>query len=225
SIEPYSAAPFSRAPISEPGGETVSSSVLSLAGNNAIVDWVLLELRSALNPATIVANKRALIQRDGDIVSAVDGLSPVFFKNTLAGNYFVSVKHRNHLGVMSENPLLLSDCPVAIQDFTIGNVYTNPMISNAPRKQVGAIYTLWPADNNYNKNVKYNGLNSDKDMVLTSLGGPAFLNATLHNVYRAEDGNMDGKVRFNNTDNDRALILMTVGVNTPNSIISQHTPN
>ncbi len=36
---------------------------------------------------------------------------------------------------------------------------------------------------------------------------------------------MDGKIRFNNTDNDRSVILQNVGVNTPNKISNQHTPN
>jgi hypothetical protein len=43
--------------------------------------------------------------------------------------------------------------------------------------------------------------------------------------YRTEDLNMDGKVRYNNTSNDRMVIAENVGVSTPNAILNQHTPN
>jgi hypothetical protein len=58
---------------------------------------------------------------------------------------------------------------------------------------------------------------------LAALGGLS--NNELTQVYRIEDANMDGKIRYNNTDNDRVLIINNVGVNTPNNIINQHTPN
>jgi hypothetical protein len=93
------------------GGDTVSQAVLAVTGNNAIVDWVLIELRNASNSATVVANKRALIQRDGDVVSATDGISPVTFSDTLrSGNFYVSIKHRNHMGIMSAAPFSLNGC-------------------------------------------------------------------------------------------------------------------
>jgi hypothetical protein len=223
--EPYSSAPYNKTPIGEPGGEQVSASVLADSGSNAIVDWILLELRSASNPAIIIANKRALIQRDGDIVSNIDGISPVTFQSLVNGNYYVSVKHRNHLGVMSMNPISINGCTTSSIDFTNGNVDINPTIINTPRKLVGNTYTLWSADVKSNKNVKYNGISNDKDPVLIILGGPAFLNTTLLNVYRSEDANMDGKVRYNNSDNDRITILNNVGVSTPNNVINQHIPN
>ena len=38
------------------------------------MDWVFLEIRNATSPYAIQASKRALVQRDGDIVD-VDGVS------------------------------------------------------------------------------------------------------------------------------------------------------
>jgi hypothetical protein len=40
-----------------------------------------------------------------------------------------------------------------------------------------------------------------------------------------EDVNMDGKIRYANTDNDKSVILNNVGVSTPNNLYFQHTPN
>ncbi len=222
--EPYTLAPYGKLPIGEAGGETILPSVLSVSGQDAIVDWVFLELRSVSAPSTVVANKRALIQRDGDIVST-DGVSPVFFSTVYNGMYHVTLKHRNHLGIMSANALQFEGCGVTSIDFTTSSpVYTNPLITTAPRKVFGSVYALWSGDANNNKNVKYNGLSSDKDNVLFVIG-IATPNNTLSPVYRMEDLNMDGKVRYNNTDNDRVIILNNVGVNSPNTILNQHTPN
>lgn len=221
--EPYTSAPYSKPAIGEPSGETTTSTVLGVTGNNAIVDWVYIELRNSTTPSTIVATKRALIQRDGDIVG-VDGVSPVSFPSLSYGSYYVSVKHRNHLGVMTATPVILGPCTLGTVDFINGAVWVKPGEVNGPRRMFGAIGTLWSSDANRNKNSKYNGLSNDKQEVLNAVGVGTPNNA-LGPVYRAEDLNMDTKVRYNNTDNDRNVIANTVGVNTPNNIVNQHTPN
>jgi len=223
---PYTAPTY--AAIGDPGTDTVSQAILAVTGNNAIVDWVLLELRSAANSTTVLANKRALIQRDGDVVSATDGVSPVAFNTMLPASYFVTIKHRNHMGIMSSTSTRLNGCATNL-DLTVSTgVWAKSGIVNAARKQVtgtNPAYVLWSGDANSNKNVKYNGtVANDKDAILTALGGTANSNNTL-NAYRKEDVNMDGKVRYNNTDNDRQIILNNVGTGTPNKILSQHTPN
>jgi hypothetical protein len=222
--EPYSSSPFNRPAIAEPSGETFDPSILAVSGPDAIIDWIFLELRAASNPAVIVATKRALLQRDGDVVSHTDGVSPVRFTNTPDGMYYVSIKHRNHLGVMSHQAISLSGCAANSFDFTLpGVVFVNPSISNAPRRIVGGLHALWAGDANGNKNAKYNGSSNDKDAVLMSIGIATPNNSVVG--YRIEDCNMDGKIRYNSTDNDRLVILNSVGVSTPNIVLNQHTPN
>lgn len=218
-LEPYTI--DGKAVIGEASGETTTAAALAVTGSNAIVDWVFLEIRSAVNPATIVATKRALIQRDGDIVGA-NGTSPVSFTSLSNGMYYVTVKHRNHLGIMTATAIHLGPCDYGTVDFTSGAVWVKAGEVNGPRKMYGALGTLWSSDANNNKNSKYNGLQNDKQAVLTAVGTP---NNTLSPVYRKEDVNMDGKVRYNNTDNDRNVIANTVGVSTPNNVVNQHTPN
>lgn len=70
-------------------------------GNDAVVDWVTVELRDENTPETILATRAALLQRDGDVVDT-DGVSPVKFKGIDPGNYYVAIRHRNHLGVMTQ---------------------------------------------------------------------------------------------------------------------------
>jgi hypothetical protein len=221
--EPYSSAPFLKPQVGGAGQETVSEQTLAVTGNDAIVDWVFVELRSSSNSTSILATKRALLQRDGDIVNA-DGTSPLFFSGIAGGNYYVSIKHRNHLGVMSAAAQALAYAPTTV-DFTSTSfaVYTNASIANAPRRTQSGIATLWPGDANNNKNVKYNGLSNDKEAVLQTVGANSVNN--IASGYRTEDVNLDGKVKYNSTDNDRSVIGAQVGVINPNIILSQHTPN
>jgi hypothetical protein len=222
--EPYSIAPFNKPQLGEAGGETVSQSVLNVTGHDAIVDWVYLELRSSSISGVVLSTKRALLQRDGDIVSNIDGTSPVFFANRTPGNYYVSIKHRNHLGVMSLNTLNLGSCNAASIDFTTSDsVFTMSSILNPARKTIGSVRAMWSGDANTNKNVKYNGLSNDKEVVMNAVG---LLNLNnIVNGYRIEDINLDSKVKYNGIDNDRALLLNNVGVGTSNNVLSQHTPN
>ncbi len=224
--EPYSSFPYMKAVITESAGETVSNVLMNENSQNALVDWLFIEIRSASNSSTILATKRALMQRDGDVVSHIDGVSAIQFDRVPAGNYYVSIKHRNHLGVMTAAPVFLSNQNSTLLDFTtMQTVYTTASVVNTPRKIEGGKYTLWSGDVNSNKNIKYNGISNDKDIILTGLGGPSFVNTIINGVYRAEDLNLDGKIRYNNTDNDRSIILSNIGLLSPNTLLSQHTPN
>jgi hypothetical protein len=63
------------------------------------VDWVLVQLRaSASGPA--VSSKSAFLNRDGRLV-ADDGTTAYVTLEAAAGDYFIVIKHRNHLTAMS----------------------------------------------------------------------------------------------------------------------------
>lgn len=92
------------------------------------VDWVVLEYRNDdFNPDP---NKRyfktCILKQDGSLVD-VDGITPVTLSKsstqgldtTGATSYYVAIRHRNHLTIMSESPLTLSrDQISAVYDFT-----------------------------------------------------------------------------------------------------------
>jgi len=68
---------------------------------NKLVDWVLVQLRDKNNSSTIIESQSVFVQQDGTIVDVSStNIIPVHF-SLPTGNYFISVKHRNHLSVMS----------------------------------------------------------------------------------------------------------------------------
>jgi hypothetical protein len=228
--EPYTLTLSGFTPIGCPGyngGETTTPAMFAVTGNDAIVDWVHVEIRSTDAAYSKVATQNALIQRDGDIVD-VNG-NPLYFPCVCPGNYFITVKHRNHLGVMTEMSLPLTSTTTSVDFTTAAPVWTKPGVANAARETAGAFRLLWPGDTRTDKNVKYNGLNNDKEPIIYAVG-IATPNNILEPVYRTEDANMDGRVKYNNADNDKNFILNKIiasnaPVSTPNDILSQHTPN
>ena len=81
--------------------------VTAIAEDNEIVDWVTVQLRNEMDSTLVEAERSALLQRDGDVVD-LDGESPVRFYDVPSGNYFVAVRTRNHLGVMTEEAVLIN---------------------------------------------------------------------------------------------------------------------
>ncbi|MCB0744556.1 MAG: hypothetical protein KDC67_11675, partial [Ignavibacteriae bacterium] len=55
-----------------------------------------------------VATRAALLKSDGSIVD-IDGNSAVSFNGITSGNYYVVVYHRNHLPIISSQPITFSN--------------------------------------------------------------------------------------------------------------------
>jgi hypothetical protein len=104
--------PFDTPPLSNPNPDWEYFGLESVAAisNPFIVDWVLVQLRDAPNPAsagpsTTVFTQAAFINNTGQIVD-LDGINPLNFSGTVANNLYAVVWTRNHLGVISANPLV-----------------------------------------------------------------------------------------------------------------------
>jgi hypothetical protein len=109
-----------------------TESVVSSIPNSNIVDWVLIELRTGTGSGTKVATRAAFLKNDGTIVDSV-GSSPVAFAGVSAGNYYIVVRHRNHLAIMSANSVALSGSSL-FYNFTTGQSQaytsgTDPMVA------------------------------------------------------------------------------------------------
>ena len=103
--------------IGDGGGETTNATVLATNANtaDAAVDWVFLELRNPIDSTEVMRTISALVQRDGDIVAAHNGDDLIV--TSIPRSFFVSVKHRNHLGAMTGTEVPIVN-EMAIVDFT-----------------------------------------------------------------------------------------------------------
>ncbi len=211
-VEPYTALGYTH--VGGGGGEAVSSpAILNATGNNAIVDWVVVELRNASTPATRVETRCALLQRDGDVV-ATDGFSPLRF-NAPPANYHLALRHRNHLGVMTLNPIAVSAATPALNFASAGT----GTYGTSARKSITGTFpaqVLWAGDVTFNGQVKYTGSGNDRDPILTTVGSTTPNNAVT--AYSTRDVNMNGQVKYTGSSNDRDPILVNVGSTTPNNV-------
>ncbi|MBL7954922.1 MAG: PKD domain-containing protein [Flavobacteriales bacterium] len=216
STEPYTALGYS---FVGGGGETVAPAVLAVTGSNAIVDWVVVELRDNTNPTTVLASKAALLQRDGDVV-ATNGTSALSF-GLPAATYRVAIRHRNHLPAMTLNGVALSSVATTVDLTATG---TATFGTEARRSVTGAFPTqaLWTGDVNFDGDVKYTGDGNDRDIILVDIGGAVPTNET--NGYNDSDVNMDGITRYTGGDNDRDRILQAIGGFVPTTIREAQLP-
>jgi uncharacterized repeat protein (TIGR01451 family) len=233
--QPYASIPgFPSYTFINSGTETVSSTILAVTGNNAIVDWVMVELRNSSNPAQILASKPALIQRDGDIVSAIDGTSAVSFTGILAGSYYVAVRHRNHLGVMSAAPIALSSTATTADLTSMTNIYKVATYGNHPAIVSGTKALMWAGNTNGDGNVIFQGPNTDVDAsfftIITDANNTGLVTNFINSGYRMSDVNMDGKTIFQGPTNEPDIIFFNVILHPENTtllsnfIIKQHLP-
>ncbi len=211
--EPYTALGFTQV---GGGGESVAPAVLTVSGPNAIVDWVLVELRDASDPRVVQLTRCGLIQRDGDVVE-VDGSSPLSF-HAQPGNYFIALRHRNHLGVMTNAAVALAASPLLVD---LASPATGVFGTDA-RKSVGSVEVLWAGNVARNTSLGYTGASNDRDPILVQVGSTTPNNTVPG--YLPSDVNMNGQVSYTGVANDRDPILVNVGSTTPNNLRPEQLP-
>lgn len=92
-------------PTTDPYGQGVT--VATVPAN--VVDWVELEFRPSTNNTMTVADTVGFLLNNGNVV-ALDGTSQIKLSpaSLPSGSYYVVVRHRNHLPIMSSVPVVLS---------------------------------------------------------------------------------------------------------------------
>ncbi|MCB0742393.1 MAG: FG-GAP repeat protein [Ignavibacteriae bacterium] len=84
--------------------EDLRETSLPIPGN--AVDWIFVELRDKNDVSKVLASKSGFLLQDKTI-RELDGTSPLSF-NLPEDDYYIVVKHRNHLAVMSSSPVHLT---------------------------------------------------------------------------------------------------------------------
>jgi len=111
--------PYIGAPWNFDGTENVSN-----IPDPDITDWILLEYRDAVDaasatPAKVIGREAAFLNKDGSVL-ALDGSPDLNFPYNIQDNLFIVVYHRNHLPVLSANPIL-DNGGIYMYDFSTGS--------------------------------------------------------------------------------------------------------
>ena len=167
--------PYNTIPWNYMGTDSVVSEFYS--SNSSIVDWILIELWNSLDSTLVGSTRAALLKNDGVVVDT-DGINPVSFNGIAAGNYYIIIKHRNHLETISSAPVALSTSST-LYDFTSDSskAFGGNMV------QKGAKWCIYGGD------VNHDGLVDVTDLALTDIDNINFVIG-----YTKTDVNCDGLV-------------------------------
>ena len=105
-----------------------------------MVDWVLVEVRSQSDPSQVLAQLPCLLRSDGVLVNS-NGDSKLVLGTDLPARAFISVSHRNHLGIITASAVNLA-LPLDFGDPTTETMGINP------RKLLDGKAFLWGGDAN-----------------------------------------------------------------------------
>ena len=150
----------------------INLALLETTGVNAIVDWVFIEIRQALDPTIVVSSQSALLQCDGDIVDT-DGVSNIELFFIPDGNYHISIKHRNHLGVITANPMVLSTTTISLNFTNDATIVAGG--ENALVEVSNGIFAMIAGDFDENGQVQP----SDVNDTTAAIGTSAYSNADM----------------------------------------------
>ncbi len=194
---------------------TCDAIVFDATGNDAIVDWVWVELRDATDNKIIVDAQSALLQRDGDVVD-VDGSSILTF-TPVPDTYYVAIAHRNHLGIMSNATVALSTTSTIV-DFTDSSTTSFGTHAQTDYAMPTGVLGMWAgnandADSDGVKRIIFLNTGAEsveiKQRVLdVSAAESPFGPSVFYKPagYYDEDVNMDGEVIFLNAGNELLFI-------------------
>lgn len=217
SVQPYTNATTS---LGYAGTETVAPAVLAIADDNAPVDWIVVELRSKASPKTVVARTAAVLQRDGDVANPQTNEAKLLIPNVVEGQYYVSLRHRNHLGLTTQDAMLLSPTLTAV-DFTL----PSQTVMGSHARLLGKDAALmWAGEANNSDSIIANGPGNDTNVVLgTVLMHPTNLltnsNFRLKGYY-VTDLNLDGISLYSGPSNDINLLLGNVLLHPGNGLFA-----
>jgi hypothetical protein len=145
---------------------------------NKIVDWILVELRTKKNASSMVIRRAAFLKSDGSIVD-LDGKSKLLFEDISADNYYLVIKHRNHLPIMSSQPIFFAN-KADQYDFTVAK---NKAFGSDPMKEINGRFCMIAGDADKNEEINVLDYNEiSKSIFITG--------------YKNGDCNMDGIVNI-----------------------------
>jgi hypothetical protein len=145
-----------------------------------IVDWILVELRSGEPTGTqqIVLQAPMLLRDDGAVVDP-QGESSAALPGLAEGEYYLIVRHRNHLAVMTASAQSFTANEPAVYDFTAEQAFGVGAMKTASDGRA----MLWGGDGNDDGQVTAADFNAYSAATSTGTEG-----------YNVADFNLDGQL-------------------------------
>lgn len=166
-------------------GQTTAQSISArpVVSPRYIVDWVMLQLRTGTASSSTVQSANAFLLDNGAIVDIYGNYSLPFFL-TAGNEYYIVVKHRNHLAIMSAVRYSLSNDPANPTVLNLSVAGSAYGANNLGFKLMpDGAYAMYAGDADRNGTVAI----SDRNLywkIQSGLGG-----------YRSADFNLNGQVQ------------------------------
>ncbi len=146
---------------------------------SGVVDWVLIQLRSEADGHAVIS-RSALLLADG-YIAADDGLTKEINLFVETGSYYIVVKHRNHLSIMSKLAQSFAQGSPTPTDYDFAGSEDQYYGSGGAKQLETGVWGMWAGDSNRDDGV----YGEDYADYQVSQG---------NNGYESADFNMDGGV-------------------------------
>jgi len=184
-----------------------------------MVDWVLLEIRDSADYNVVIDSRAGIMLSDGTIKDT-NLTNGVILGNLYDGYYYLLIRHRNHIPVMTKHPIYLYDQVVV--DFT------DPSLTNIYGDTLGqielepGIWGMITGDINKDGLLKYSGSANDRGPILQRIVGITGSTSITQTVfgYYPEDINLNREVKYSGPNNDRSKIIQNINVLTNSTFIT-----
>ncbi len=202
------------------------STIFAVTGEDAITDWVYVELRSKTDNTLVISSRSGLAQRDGD-VAELNGDFGLRFPGVAVDDYYVVVKHRNHFGAMTaapQTPTQMADLvdftqsATGIFDYGItkfGGTYDYTNLAQNPNSKAGYL-ALWGGDFDGNGKIKYSNPGDDLNNLLGNVLGYEIVVGLEYNFftnfdfafgYQDGDFDLNSKSKYDNPNDDKNMLF------------------
>jgi hypothetical protein len=175
-----------------------------LQNHRDIVDWVIIELRDSKTFLTPIDTFPAFLRRDGKVLSLSGDSIITLDMKIPADNYYIIIRHRNHLSIMTSNPIYLSSDSYLYdfsESFEQFYGYDAALLSNGK-------YGMYPGDADYNGVVNLADYQKYQNYCVAANTG-----------YLCTDFNIDGILTGSDFNTFAPVNKKRITTNVPNSIL------
>ncbi len=148
----------------------------------SVVDWVMVSLRTEIDPATEVLRTTGLLLKNG----IIDIVEPCVADPALIGDFYIVIEHRNHLGMMSPQKVAVVNNQITY-DFRAANSYINNGIGFGQKELTPGVWGMYGADIDQAADPNSYDINSIDKVQWVEENG-------IFDVYLHGDLNLDGDV-------------------------------